>query len=550
MADVLAQFHDRIKAKVIERTERVRRDDEIPPKERIEKKLFIRTKEKTVVNLKFNPIQELYWGERTRRDIILKPRQLGFSTLILAEFFDDTINNPNTTTVIIAHDSDSTRKLFNAVQFMYNNLPEGKKLQLNNGKTKPKYGNRKEFYFEAINSRITVGTAGSIDFGRGDTIHNLHCSEVAFWPDPETLMTGLLQAIPFNGRIVLETTANGVGNYFYRTYQEAKEGGQWAPHFYRWFDHPDYKLPLEPGESLVYSSEEKKLIELYQLSDEQIKWRRWKIGEMPSKDGISKEDRFKQEYPEDDISCFLNSGRPALNLSVIKDMQKVAQQTAFTRYTIDDAKPNHEALFEDTEGELKIFEQPMPGVQYIIAADPSEGKANGDASAAQVIEKDSARQVARIHTRCEPDIFGKKLARLGYWYNTAIIGVERNNHGHSVLNTLHNYECYPNLYYHTEYDASTQKESQVLGFPTNPKTRPIMISDLQSAVREKWLAVYDLDTLGEMFTFIINEQGKAEAQEGCHDDLVLALAISLQIRKFMLVSKYVVAPFIGGIKRG
>lgn len=545
--NVLAKIHDRIKNQAEEIDPKVT----LTPIQRIEKRLFIRTKEKTVINLTFNPIQKLYWGEKTNRDIILKPRQLGFSTLILAEFFDDTINTPNTTTVIIAHDAESTKKLFDAVQFMYNNLPEDKKLQLNNGRSKPKYGNRREYYFEAINSRIYVGTAGSADFGRGSTINNLHCSEVAFWPDPETLMTGLLQAVPRNGRIVLETTANGVGNYFYRTYQEAKEGSvEWRPHFYRWFDHPDYQLQLERNEKLFYSKEEDELIQLHQLSDQQIKWRRWKIAEMPEKDGISKEERFKQEYPEDDISCFLNSGRPAFNLTVIGEMKKVAQLKYFETFSINETLPFTSAFTEDKHGELKIFKHPKVGVQYIVAGDTSEGTSKGDFSAGHVIEKESGKQVAQIRLHCEPDIFGKKLARLGYYYNTAILGVERNNHGHSVLNTLSNYECYPNLYYHSEYDSSTDKESKKLGFPTDKKTRPIMISDLQEAIRSKWLPVYGLETIGELFTFIINEKGKAEAQEGCHDDLVMSLAIALQIRKFMPVMKYAVGPMIGGIRRG
>lgn len=136
---MLAKIHDRIKeqAKVKQADKWIRN-----PKEYIEDKLYIRTKDKQVIPLRFNPIQEMYWGEKSKRDIILKPRQLGFSTLTVGRFFECVINEENVTAVIIA-DADSTQKMFQMVQLMYEWLPEAKKEQLNNGKNKPKYGNRK-----------------------------------------------------------------------------------------------------------------------------------------------------------------------------------------------------------------------------------------------------------------------------------------------------------------------------------------------------------------------------------------------------------------------
>lgn len=538
---MLSSIHDLIKQKADQANEK---KEKLTPKQRINKHLYIRTKDKSIIPLTFNPIQAIYWDEKTRRDIILKPRQLGFSTLILAEFFDDTINTPNTTTVIIAHDAESTRKLFDTVQFMYKSLPEEKKMELNNGRTKPKYGNRKEYYFESINSRIYVGTAGSTDFGRGSTINNLHCSEVAFWPDPETLMTGLLQAVPRDGRVVLETTANGVGNYFYRTYQEAKEGSvDWTPQFYRWFDHPDYNIPLEAGEDLTFSKDEKRLMEAYQLSHEQLKWRRWKISEMPEKDGLSKEERFLQEYPEDDQSCFLSSGRPVFNLIEIKRLIDIAKTKKYRTYHIDHAAKN---LVEEDQGELWIWREPIPSRRYFICCDVSEGKADGDYSAAHVIDWETNEQVAELHGHWDPDIFGKQLAVLGWHYNTALIGPERNNHGHSVLNTLINQCFYEDLYYHVDYDSNTGEEKKEPGWPTTPKTRPIMMSELRTVMREHSMIINSTRLLGECFTFVVNDKGKEEAQGGCHDDLVMAFAIGIQLRKYMPAPKYVLNSVISG----
>ena len=523
-------------------------------KDYIEKYLYIKTKDKELIPLPFNPIQDMYWGDKTKRDIILKPRQLGFTTLKVAEYFERIINENNVTAVIIAHNNDSTQKIFSSVQLMYENLPEEKKLQLNDGMNKPKYGNRKEFYFSSNNSRISVGTAGNTSFGRGDTINYLHCSEVAFWPNPEELTTGLFQAVPYDGEICLETTANGVGNYFYRTYQEAKtEKSIWTNHFYRWFDHPEYKLPLDPGEgkNIVLDIEEERLIEIYNLSLEQIKWRRWKISEMPDKDGLTKEDMFKQEYPEDEMSCFLTSGRPVFDIKKLMAIRKRLENNInYEEYSIDHAAEIEYIEVDDEyeidfssfinkqyRAELKIYEEPSLDLEYVIGSDVAEGKDGGDYSVSVVIERETGRQVAELHGHWEPDVFARKTKRLGLYYNNAIIGIERNNHGHAVLNTLINYDTYEDLYYHVSYNSAKGEEESTPGFPTNKQTKPILISDLQEGIREEYLPINSIELVDELITYVNLGSGKMGAQEGCHDDRVIALGIALQVRKHTVVDE-------------
>lgn len=521
-------------------------------KEYIEKHLYIKTKDKKVIPLPMNPIQKEYWKEKTNRDIILKPRQLGFTTLKVAQYFERIINEKNVNAVIIAHNADSTQKIFSTVQLMYENLPEEKKLELNDGSNKPKYGNRKEYYFVGNNSRISVGTAGNTSFGRGDTVNYLHCSEVAFWPNPEELMTGLLQAVPYDGEVCIETTANGVGNYFYRTYFEAKEGqSRFIPHFYRWFDHPEYKLELDPGEKIELDLEEQQLIETYNLTLEQIKWRRWKVSEMPDKDGLSKEDLFKQEYPEDEMSCFLTSGRPIFDVKKLMAIRKrlEKERNNYTEYTIDHTTEIQtieneydelEIVFQDFiheqyKGELKVYEKPREDLEYVIGGDVAEGKDGGDYSVAEVIEKETGRQVAELHGHWEPDVFAKKTKRLGLYYNDAIIGIERNNHGHAVLNTLINYDVYENLYHHVKYNSVAGQEEKEPGFPTNKQTKPILVSDLQEGIREEYLLINSIELVDELITFVNLGNGKMGAQEGCHDDRVMALGIALQVRKHSVI---------------
>lgn len=496
--------------------------------EYIRNNFWIKTKDKRNVLLRFNAVQEKYWQGKTSRDIILKFRQPGFSTLKIAEYFERVVNEENVTAVIVAHDMESTQKLFKIVQLMYDRLPEEKKLELNRGQNKPKYGNRREYFFLGNNSSIYVGTAGSVDFGRSQTINYLLCSEVAFWPNPEEIMTGLLQAVPYGGEVCIETTANGVGNYFYREYQEAKQGrSRFKPHFFAWFEHDEYRLPLGPAEVLEYTAEERALAERHGLTPEQIKWRRWKISEMPDKDGLSKEDRFRQEYPEDDSTCFLYSGRPALNLHAVQAIRRRAEQVEPIRFTIDHVNGE---IIRDEFGELLVWDEPMFGRRYVLGADVAEGKEKGDFSCGQVLDWETAAQCAEMHGHWDPDIFAKKLAVLGCWYNGALIGPERNNHGHSVLNTLVNQVHYPNLYYHVDLESVKYKESDDPGWPTTPVTRPVMMADLKAAVREE-IDLLGVALLDECQSFIVNAKGKEEAQPGSHDDRVMALAIALQLRK-------------------
>ncbi|WP_352404521.1 hypothetical protein [Sporanaerobacter acetigenes] len=528
--------------------------EKLSPREYIEKYLYIKTKDKKVIPLSMNPIQRQYWKEKTNRDIILKPRQLGFTTLKVAQYFERIINEENVTAVIIAHNADSTQKIFSSVQLMYENLPEEKKLQLNDGMNKPKYGNRKEYYFIGNNSRISVGTAGNTSFGRGDTINYLHCSEVAFWPNPEELMTGLLQAVPYDGEVCIETTANGVGNYFYRTYFEAKEAqSRFTNHFYRWFDHPEYKLELDPGEEIELDQEEQQLVDTYNLTLEQIKWRRWKVSEMPDKDGLSKEDMFKQEYPEDEQSCFLTSGRPVFDVKKLMAIRKRLEKERdnYTEYTIDHAAEIRtieneydeqviafdDFIHEQYKGELKVYEEPRENLEYVIGGDVAEGKDGGDYSVAEVIERETGRQVAELHGHWEPDVFAKKTKRLGLYYNNAVEGIERNNHGHAVLNTLINYDVYENLYHHVKYNSVTGEEEKEPGFPTNKQTKPILVSDLQEGIREGYLDIRSIELVDELITFVNLGNGKMGAQEGCHDDRVMAFGIALQVRKHTVVDE-------------
>ena len=122
--------------------------------------------------------------------------------------------------------------------------------------TAPRFSNRRDFSWPQINGQFYVGTAGALTFGRGQTINNLHCSEFAFWPKPDEALVALSEAVPADGRVVIESTANGIGNHFHELWREAVEKrGRFAPQFYVWWEDQSYVIPPTPAEIAVWSQQ-------------------------------------------------------------------------------------------------------------------------------------------------------------------------------------------------------------------------------------------------------------------------------------------------------
>lgn len=279
---------------------------------RLEHLYKIKNKRRETVNLVFNPLQEIYWNTRTNRDLILKARKIGFSTLCLVDDLDDTIFNENFTAFIMAHKREDVQKLFQIVHFAYDRLPA-------EFKPKADYYNKNELYFKDLNSRIYVGTEG-----RSDLINKLHVSEVAFIEDVEKRLASTFEAVPEEGSIVLETTPNGMGGHFYDLYQMAAgyktsdEGGQseFKAHFYPWFKHPEYKINLTEEERAQVTSgsylteDEESFREANNLTYSQMKWQKIKKARLG--------DQFPEQYPSDDLSCFIGSGQSYFDLRALQ----------------------------------------------------------------------------------------------------------------------------------------------------------------------------------------------------------------------------------------
>lgn len=482
-----------------------------------------------------------------KRFIILKARQLGFSTFTEGVIFHDTSTKSFRNSLIIAHEDKATQNIFNMSKLFYDELEIA---------IRPlrKYSNGKELTFEnntnneaekrenpGLRSKITVATAGTVEVGRSGTIHNVHASEVAFFPDGDTTMLGILQSVPDtpNTLVVLESTANGVGGYFYDMWQKAVKGeNDYIPLFYPWFTDPNYRRDFPNDEvkkdfidkinrTFLNDKKEKVHTEEYllmkknDLTYEQLYWREFTIRNKCNNDV----EKFRQEYPSNPDEAFTTSGRPVFNQERVRDYLNNVK-TCDRGYLEEDIYGNV-SFIPDEKGYLYIKEYPSKEKDYCIGSDVAEGIDSGDYSVGIVGDYDY-NLVCMWYGHIDPDLYGNELYKLGKFYNNAYLGVENNNHGLTTLKALQKLG-YDDLFFTKTYDKIVDKITYKLGWTTSGKSKPLMIDHLRMLIREKHLSIPFRIIVDELRTFIFTDKGTMEAQVGSHDDCVMALAILTKI---------------------
>ena len=499
----------------------------------IEKYLKIQDKNAKIIDLElnkpqlklYNALKEQYNQGKPQRAIVLKARQMGFSTLTEAMIFKKTVTDFNIKSGIITHEASATDNLFNMSKRYLDNLPEELKPQI-------KKSNAKELVFDNENGTGLKGiikcmTAGNATVGRSDTFQNLHISEYAFWggKKKETLI-GLLQTVPdtINTMIIIESTANGYDD-FKDMWDDAVAGNsEFVPVFCAWWELDEYRKTYD---GFGLTDEELKLKELYNLDNEQIAWRRWCIHNNCRGDV----NLFKQEYPSCPEEAFLSSGNCVFDKEkIIERLEKIRDKKPIKRgsflYDYDGIKISNIRWQEDTNGIIKIYKDVVARRPYVI-----RGDTDGDGSdnfVGEVLDNISGEQVAELSHETDEDLYARQMYCLGMYYNQALIGVEVNfsTYPQKELERLR----YPKLYQRQVEDSKTHKFMQKGGFKTTQITRPIIIAGLVEIMRDNTEVFNSIEYLRESLSFIKNENGRPEAEQGKHDDRVMAMAIAHYIR--------------------
>lgn len=509
----------------------------------IERFLKIRDKKSRVVPLRLNAPQErLYAAIKRQRDegkpvriIILKARQMGFSTLTEAIIFFMTATAFNVLSMVVAHKNEATRELFEMSKRFYDLLPERLKPQIaaNNGYElvfdRPK---RSRSNAPGLGSRIKCATAGGEGVGRGSTIKCLHLSEYAFWPgNPNDTYTGLAQAVPDDPdtMIIIESTANGY-NDFKAKWDAAVENERqgvdgFIPIFFAWFEMAEYRRPVPPH--FTRTDEEEGLARTFGLDDEQLAWRRWCIENNCGGDL----NKFHQEYPATPEEAFIATGacvfdKEALVLR-IEQVRRDAWERGVFRIEYDFLNKIAAYRWEpDKVGPVRIRKKPEEGVPYVIGGDTAG--TGSDWFVGQVLDNRTGEQVAVLSHEYGERFYAEQMYCLGMYYNEALIGIETNysTYPQMCLEEL----GYSRFYVRQRLDNYTGKMVDAFGFETNTRTRPVIVDGLKDVARAAMETITDFETLSQMLVFVYDEKWKPQAEQGEHDDLVMGLAIAHHIR--------------------
>ena len=503
-------------------------------KEYIESFLKIRTKDGKIVPFKLNKPQLKFYealknqlqSGKGGKFIVLKARQMGFSTLTESVLFKICATKKNISAGIVAHEMSATNNLFEMFKRYYNNLPDALKPEMLKSNAKELVFDNKEG--TGLGSRIQLYSAEAREgLGRSSTFNLLHISEYAFWKEQKNTLTALLQCVPEDGIVIIESTANGFDEFKERWDKAVSGESEYIPIFCAWHELDEYRK--EVPKDFVLQAEERSLKALYNLDDEQVYWRRMKIATEFNGDINA----FKQEYPSCPEEAFISTGNCVFSKElIISRLAKIRNQEPIKVgrfeyekkiFSRDEAKITNIKWVDDANGEIVIHKLPEENKHYALGGDTSgEGS---DYFTGKVIENISQECCATYRKlRTDDDLYADQMYCLGKYFNDAIIGLEV-NFSIAPTNELERLG-YPNLYMQEHMDDISKRMVMKYGFRTTHTSRRNILSNLIAMFRENPNIETDKETLREMLTFVTNESGKMEAMVGKHDDLVMASAIA------------------------
>lgn len=489
---------------------------------------FLNDVQHDFINTLNKAIQDFEEGKITDISLlVLKGRQQGFTTLVTAYQLSCSILNKNFQGYTLADKSDNAEAIFqNKAKFPYGQLPDALK-------PTEKFNNRKQLLFELINSSWAVDTATK-DVGRSRTVNFFHGSECAFWKDGiASIQAALGEAFTKNCIKIYESTANG-----YNDYQKMWDSGVHINCFYEWWRTKEYRLKF-------FSEEAKAEFEAFidsknEWINERLRWLRdekhldteqlyWYFKKY---EGYLDKDLIKQEYPCTPREAFLLSGKNVFNTTILLNRLEHIEpplKTGYFRYDYDGLKISKiEWVNDKVNGYINIYKLPNVPVftSYAIGGDTAGD--GSDSFVGQVLDAKTGDQVAVLKHQFDADQYTKQMYCLGAYYKWALLGIEVNFDTFPIMELQR--LGYPNQYVREAVDTYTGKLEKRFGFKTTSLTRPTIISRLQEVVREHSDTLNDKETIEELLTIIKNEKGKAEAPEGSHDDMMMALAIAHQIK--------------------
>ena len=429
-----------------------------------------------------------------RYTIILKARQLGFSTLAGAFTVWCTYFYSDRHIIMLSKTERDAIKLLEKAKYGFKKLPEWMKLR------GPIWDSKQTMLSFSNDSKLESLPSGN-DPARGESVWMVILDEWAFLPNPDEAWAAIEPIADVGGRVIGLSTANGEGNIFFDIWSKSRGYGagtnKWKSIF-----HPWWADGAGTRDQAWYDEK------LRDLPD-------WQVA---------------QEYPDNPDEAFLRSGRPTFNLDKLRAIECSQPDRG---YLLD---VGHGIEFRSDGGNLRVWEPPVQGGVYVIGADVAEGLEHGDFTSVHVVDARNKRLVAHWHGHIDPDLLGLDLLSImGRWYNNCLVAVESNNHGLTTLKALQR-SGYKNIYTERPQGKRTPQITDKLGFRTTKTSKPLVIDGLGALLREGALGLPCSETVQELKTFVREGDGKMHGSP--YDDRTMSLAITVHMLQFVWLDEY------------
>lgn len=444
------------------------------------------------------------WQENEKW-IGLKARQLGITWLAAGYGLWKGLSAPGSTVLVISVNEEEAAKVINRIWDMYESLPL--RFKMDTKVLIPTRGVRPftKITLQHPDGRVTrfIGLPATKKAGHGETCAVAILDEFARQEYASDIWKGVLPTMADGGKILAISTANGVsneqtgeGNFYHHLWVNAEHYGI-VTRFMDWKHNPGRDQAWYDGLAL------------------------------------KPKDRAEQ-YPSDPDEAFILTGDVYFDVESLAWYRENAIREPKYRCFFEKVTRSTAKLAKSQQGVISVYEEPEEGHEYAIAADVATGR-GADYSAAYVVDLGSLRTVAEFHGKRDADDYAYQLHYLGKWFNTAVLAVEMGGgYGEPVVISLRDGKdgrpSYPRLYRHRDADRPALKEAPAYGFPMTMKTRPLVINQLEAAIREKSLPWIPRGLLQECLTFVYAKTNPSpRAQEGCNDDRVLAMSIACEM---------------------
>ena len=427
----------------------------------------------------------------------LKARQLGESWLGIGYCLWKCLVLPGTRTLCVSINEEEASKLVNRAWDLWENLPPHLHFDAKVIKpTKHRPSTRIEWEFPDGNVSTLLAMPSTPKAGHGETAAVAFLDEFARHQYASASWKAFIPTIADGGQLVVVSTANGYGNEFYSLWMSAEDRG---------IDASFLGADLHPGRDEAW-------------------FKRMRLRLSPAD--------MAEQYPLNAAEAFLGTSGCWFDVDALAYYAERLRETLFRfNFVPEGAKA---LISQRTDGWIGVYEKPRKDRDYALYADVATGRGM-DFTAAYVIDLTNMNIAAELHGKIDPDLAAEQLHFLGRWYNTARLAVEMGGgYGEAVIIPLRDGKLgrrpYPKLYRHVQDDRPDFKQNITYGFPVTSKTRPLLISGMERAIREHALPHIPMQAILECKTFVrADTLPSPRAADGTNDDRVMALAGALEM---------------------